>query len=64
MSMEKNLNKFLEELIQEVEKELDEATATGRAGPCSTVVGYVRCTPGGWCEHLFSTRWDKVAVTR
>lgn len=29
MSMEKNLNKFLEELIQEVEKELDEATATG-----------------------------------
>ena len=29
MSMELNLNKFLEELIQEVEKELDEATATG-----------------------------------
>jgi len=29
MSMEQNLNKFLEELIQEVEKELDEATATG-----------------------------------
>ena len=29
MSMEKNLNKFLEELIQEVEKDLDEATATG-----------------------------------
>jgi hypothetical protein len=29
MSIEKNLNKFLEELIQEVEKELDEATATG-----------------------------------
>ena len=27
--MELNLNKFLEELIQEVEKELDEATATG-----------------------------------
>jgi len=29
MSMEKNLKEFLEELIQEVEKELDEATATG-----------------------------------
>ena len=28
MSMEKNLNKFLEELIQEVENELDEATTT------------------------------------
>tara|TARA_B100000900_G_scaffold21662_1_gene16921 strand:- start:630 stop:1103 length:474 start_codon:yes stop_codon:yes gene_type:complete len=27
--MEKNLKEFLEELIQEVEKELDEATATG-----------------------------------
>lgn len=29
MSMEKNLKEFLEELIQEVEKELDEATTTG-----------------------------------
>ena len=29
MSMENNLKEFLEELIQEVEKELDEATATG-----------------------------------
>jgi len=29
MSMELNLKEFLEELIQEVEKELDEATATG-----------------------------------
>ena len=34
MSMEKNLKEFLEELIQEVEKELDEATAT------SAVAGY------------------------
>ena len=29
MSMEKNLNNFIDELIQEIEKELDEATATG-----------------------------------
>ena len=34
MSMEKNLNKFLEELIQEVEKDLDEATAS------ANVAGY------------------------
>ena len=29
MSMEKHLNNFIEELIQEIEQELDEATATG-----------------------------------
>ena len=29
MSMGKNLNKFLDELIQEVEHELDEMTGTG-----------------------------------
>jgi len=28
MSMEKNLNNFIEELIQEIEQELDEATTT------------------------------------
>jgi hypothetical protein len=34
--MESNLNKFIEELIQEVEKELDEATTSGAAGAYST----------------------------
>ena len=36
MSMEKNLNNFLEELIQEVENELDEATTSGAAGAYNT----------------------------
>ena len=34
--MENKLNKFLEELIQEIEKELDEATTSGAAGAYST----------------------------
>jgi len=34
MSMEKNLNNFIQELIQEIEKELDEATTT------ANVAGY------------------------
>ena len=34
MSMEKNLNTFIEELVQEIEKELDEATTT------ANVAGY------------------------
>jgi len=34
MSMEKNLNNFIDELIQEIEKELDEATTT------ANVAGY------------------------
>ena len=42
MSMEKNLNKFLEELIQEVEKDLDEATAS------ANVAGYN--TPGAFSD--------------
>jgi hypothetical protein len=36
MLMESNLNKFIEELIQEVENELDEATTSGAAGAYST----------------------------
>ena len=46
MSMEKNLKEIIEELIQEVEKELDEATTTGN------VDGYQ--TP-----HAFSRKSDK-----
>lgn len=42
MSMEKKLNKFLDELIQEVETELDEATASGN------VAGYN--TPGAFSD--------------
>ena len=34
--MENKINKFLEELIQEVEKDLDEATTSGAAGAYST----------------------------
>ena len=34
--MENKINKFLEELIQEIETELDEATASGAAGAYST----------------------------
>ena len=45
MSMEKNLKEIIEELIQEVEKELDEATTTGN------VDGYQ--TP-----HAFSRKKD------
>ena len=40
MSMENNLNKFLEELIQEVEKELDEATATGNVAGYNTPAAF------------------------
>ena len=40
MSMEQNLNKFLEELIQEVEKELDEATATGNVAGYNTPAAF------------------------
>jgi len=39
MSMEKNLNNFIQELIQEIEKELDEATTTANVAgynvPCA-----------------------------
>ena len=42
MSTQKNLNKFLEELIQEVEKDLDEATAS------ANVAGYN--TPGAFSD--------------
>jgi len=34
--MDNKINKFLEELIQEVEKDLDEATTSGAAGAYST----------------------------
>ena len=40
MSMEKNLKEFLEELIQEVEKELDEATATGNVAGYQTPMAF------------------------
>ena len=40
MSMEKNLKEFLEELIQEVEKELDEATATGAVAGYQTPMAF------------------------
>ena len=40
MSTQKNLNKFLEELIQEVEKELDEATATGNVAGYNTPAAF------------------------
>jgi hypothetical protein len=40
MSMEKNLKEFLEELIQEVEKELDEATATGNVAGYNTPAAF------------------------
>lgn len=40
MSMEKNLNNFLEELIQEVEKELDEMTGTGAVGGYNTPAAF------------------------
>ena len=36
MSMEKNLNNFLEELIQEIEKELDEATVSANVAGYNT----------------------------
>lgn len=40
MSMDQNLNKFLEELIQEVEKELDEMTGTGAVGGYNTPAAF------------------------
>ena len=38
--MEKNLNKFLDELIQEVEHELDEMTGTGAVGWYNTPAAF------------------------
>jgi len=38
--MEKNLNKFLDELIQEVEHELDEMTGTGAVGGYNTPAAF------------------------
>jgi hypothetical protein len=40
MSMERNLNKFLEELIQEVEKDLDEATASANVAGYNTPAAF------------------------
>jgi len=57
MSMDNNINKFLEELIQEVEKELDETTATGN------VAGYQ--TPNAFSDKGKSDkkRKKKIATT-
>ena len=57
MSMENNLNKFLEELIQEVEKELDEATATGNVAGYNTPAAF---SDGGTKDKK---RKKKIATT-
>jgi hypothetical protein len=40
MSMENNLNNFIEELIQEIEKELDEATTSGNVAGYNTPAAF------------------------
>ena len=57
MSTQKNLNKFLEELIQEVEKELDEATATGNVAGYNTPAAF---SDGGTKDKK---RKKKIATT-